>query len=142
MTLLHRTGLPSPHPRPVLRIALADDLASLAAGIEFTSHGRFLCDAPPSAADLLLIPPDNPARLQALRSCLPAAVDMVVVDRKAACHPRIVADCLEAGAVAVVAGSSYTYLVSQLDVVAAGRATAADVRTGRRDGAGWAGERQ
>jgi hypothetical protein len=113
-----------------LNVAVVADLAMLRPGLEFTSRGRFRCDVDLRGADVLLVMPCSPGTLHGLRQRLRSSVDIVVVDRREACAPQLVADMLDGGATTVVTGASMTVLVAHLDAVAR-RRTSARVRASR-----------
>lgn len=101
-----------------LNVAVIADLDMLRPGLEFASRGRFRCEADVGDADVLLVTPCSPDRLHGLRQQLRTFVDIVVVDRREACAPRLIAEMLDGGATTVVAGASTTVLVAHLDAIA------------------------
>lgn len=101
-----------------LDVAVAPDLAVLDPGLEFTSRARFRCVADSRQADVLLVTPCSPGTLHRLRQWLQPSADLVVVDRRGACAPELVADMLEGGATTVVSGASSATLVAHLDALA------------------------
>lgn len=104
--------------QPQLAVATVPELAMLGPGLEFTSRGRFRCGVAPEEADVLLVKPSAPGTLRELRERLAPSVDLVVVDRREASTPQLVADMLDGGATAVVTGASSAVLVAHLDAVA------------------------
>lgn len=109
---------------PELDVALVPALAVLGPGLEFTSRGRFRCGADPQDADVMLVTPCSPGTLHGLRERLRPSVDLVVVDRRGACAPELVADMLDGGATTVVTGASSAVLVAHLAAVARRRRAA------------------
>jgi hypothetical protein len=118
---------PRPHPTPQpgeppqvsrLNVAAVPDLAVLGPGLEFTSQGRFHCDVDVREADVVLVTPCSPGTLHGLRQRLRPSADLVVVDRRGACAPELVADMLDGGATTVVTGGNSAVLVAYLDAMA------------------------
>lgn len=101
-----------------LKVALAPDLTSLRPGLEFVSRGRVRCDARPATADVLVVPPCSPGTLHGLRLRLRSTTDLVVLDRRGACAPQLVADMLDGGASTVVTGASCAVLLAHLEALA------------------------
>jgi hypothetical protein len=122
MTRLHasaQAARPSLRPPAARRIdvALVPDLASLRPGLEFTSRGRFRGDVAPREADVLMVTPCSPGTLHGLRQRLRPGADLVVLDRRAACAPQLIADMIEGGATTVVTSASSTVLAAHLDAL-------------------------
>lgn len=101
-----------------LNVAVIADLDMLRPGLEFASRGRFRCEVDLGDADVLLVTPCSPGTLHRLRRQLRSFADIVVVDRREACAPRLIAAMLDGGATAVVADASTTVLVAHLDAIA------------------------
>jgi hypothetical protein len=101
-----------------LKVAVIADLDMLRPGLEFASRGRFRCAVEVGDADVLLVTPCSPGTLHGLRQQLPSFVDIVVVDRREACAPQLIAEMLDGGATTVVSDASTSVLVAHLDVIA------------------------
>jgi hypothetical protein len=66
----------------------------------------------------VVVTPCSPGTLHGLRQHLRPGADLVVLDRRAACAPQLIADMLEGGATTVVTSANSTVLVAHLDALA------------------------
>jgi hypothetical protein len=98
-------------------VALGPTLTTLGPGLELVSRGRLRCGADPGRAAVVLVPPCGPGQLRRLRRDLPPSAHLVVVDRRGACSPRLVAELLDSGASTVVIGANHAVLVAYLEAV-------------------------